>query len=630
MDNLDWLPYDAQWNDSARALAARGEPGWQELVALSRTRLDFMQTNRLDKLLGACHAKPASADALRLAVLGSFTVDHLFAGIRVGGLRRGLAVTTYATGYNQYMNEVLDTMSALHAFAPNALLFAFDAKHLLGTPKLDLSRTDADQLVERAVEQLRSLWRQARLHFNGPLIQQTLLPIGEALLGSNEQRLPAAPLRLIQCLNAALRDAADDEGVDLLALDQQCAQLGLAAWHDPKLWHRAKQYVSPLASPLYGELVARLLAARRGRSAKCLVLDLDNTLWGGVIGDDGLDGIVLGQGNASGEAFAAFQQYCKALLQRGVILAVCSKNDEANALAPFTSHPEMVLKREDIACFVANWDDKATNLRRIAQQLNIGIDALVFVDDNPFERDLVRRELPMVAVPELPKDPALYADCVARGGYFESTGVTDEDRERGWQYQANLQREAARTAHVDLGSYLRSLDMVLEWTPFDTLNLQRIVQLINKTNQFNLTTQRQSEDEVRSRMADPRALLLQFRLKDRFGDNGIIAIVTGRFESDAPDTLHLDTWLMSCRVLGRLVEEASLNVVMAEAARLGARHVSGEYRPSEKNQMVCGHYEKLGFAPRDGAHAPPAPATGWLRAVDGFTPFPISMNINRV
>ena len=212
---------------------------------------------------------------------------------------------------------------------------------------------------------------------------------------------------------------ADVQGVDLLALDDRARHDGIKAWFDPSLWHRAKQEIIRRAAPMYGELVARLIAARLGKSYKCLVLDLDNTLWGGVIGDDGLEGIVLGQGSAEGEAYVAFQEYARALTARGVILAVCSKNDEANALSRrSTSIPEMVLQRGDIACFVANWQDKATNIRAIAQQLNIGLDALVFVDDNPFERALVRQELPMVAVPEMPEDPADYCRNTGGRGLF--------------------------------------------------------------------------------------------------------------------------------------------------------------------------------------------------------------------
>jgi FkbH-like protein len=359
------------------------------------------------------------------------------------------------------------------------------------------------------------------------------------------------------------------------------------------LWHSSKQEVAPAAAPVYGDLVGRLLAAKQGLSAKCLVLDLDNTLWGGVIGDDGLEGIVLGQGSATGEAYVAVQEYAREQARRGVILAVCSKNDEAIAREPFEKHPDMVLKISDIACFVANWQDKAANLRHIAERLNIGIDSLVFLDDNPFERTLIRQELPMVAVPEVSEDAALYPYTLADAGYFESTMVTDEDRERSAQSQGNTQRETLRESSTDMDSYLRSLEMTLIWRRFDQIGLQRTVQLINKTNQFNLMTRRYTDIDVQEIMNDPNAVGLQLRLTDRFGDNGIIGIVIGRLQDDGQ--MLIDTWLMSCRVLGRQVEQATLNLLVATAKSLGAHSLIGEYRPTPKNKMVEAHYQKLGF-----------------------------------
>jgi FkbH-like protein len=255
----------------------------------------------------------------------------------------------------------------------------------------------------------------------------------------------------------------------------------------------------------------------------------------------------------------------------------------------------MLLRRGHIASFVANWNDKAANIRQIAAELNIGLDALVFLDDNPFERNLIRQELPMVAVPEVPEDPALVPDALAAAGYFEAIAITEEDRERGSQYQGNRQREALKASATDLEGYLRGLDMRLIWRPFDRIGLQRTTQLINKTNQFNLTTRRYTEAEVEAVMADPTAIGLQLRLLDRFGDNGIIAIVIGRMLEGSEDFL-IDTWLMSCRVLGRQVEEGTLNVLAAEAARLGAKRMIGEYVPTKKNGMVRKHYKKLGFA----------------------------------
>src|SRR3954463_5412438 len=253
----------------------------------------------------------------------------------------------------------------------------------------------------------------------------------------------------------------------------------------------------------------------------------------------------------------------------------------------------MVLKRHDVASFVANWNDKASNLRAIAEELNIGIDSLVFVDDNPFERALVRRELPMIMVPEVGDDPATFAQTLADAGYFEAVAITAEDRARGAQYQGNRQRERLKSSATDLDSYLRSLEMELIWRPFDKLGLQRTVQLINKTNQFNLTTRRYSEEDVLAVIDDPRAFGLQLRLTDRFGDNGIIAIVIGKM--NGAEDLEIDTWLMSCRVLGRQVEPTTLNVIAETAKRLGARRLIGEYLPTKKNGMVKDHYSKLGF-----------------------------------
>jgi FkbH-like protein len=294
-----------------------------------------------------------------------------------------------------------------------------------------------------------------------------------------------------------------------------------------------------------------------------------------------------------GEAYVALQDHARELNRRGVILAVCSKNDEPNALEPFDKHPDMILRRGDIASFVANWSDKAANIRAIAEELNIGLDSLVFLDDNPFERNLVRQELPMVAVPEVSDDPTSFPIALSDAGYFEGLAVTDEDRERTSLYQVNKARDALKASSTDLAGYLRGLEMRLIAKRFDRTGLQRIVQLINKSNQFNLTTRRYTDDDVAAVMTDPAAFGLQLRLLDRFGDNGVIAIVIGRMLANKD--LLIDTWLMSCRVLGRQVEPTTLNLIAREAARLGARRLVGEYIPTKKNGMVKDHYVKLGF-----------------------------------
>ncbi len=575
----------------ARLAALPEDPraAWDALTALATHALSPLQTNALDAALTARFPTPpafAPAAPVRLALLGSATTEHLAPGLRVAALRRGIPLALWQPDYGQYQAALEGPDPALAEFAPQVVLLALDAHHL--------AREAASGSVDVLLDRLAGLWARARA-LGAVVIQQAALPVAPPLLGANEHRLADSPAAFLAAFNAALRARADAEGAHVLALDAEAAQAGLGAWYNPTYWHLAKQEIAPAAAPAYGELVGRLLGAIRGRSAKCLVLDLDNTLWGGVIGDDGMEGIVLGQGSAAGEAYVALQRHARGLAGRGVILAVCSKNDEAVAREPFASHPDMVLREADIACFVANWGPKPDNLRRIARELNIGLDALVFLDDNPMERDLVRRELPMVAVPETSDDPEQSIAALVGGGYFESLSITEEDRERTALYGANRAREALREQTTDLAGYLRGLEMRLIWRGFDAVGMARIVQLINKSNQFNLTTRRYTEEDVRAVMADPAAFGVQLRLLDRFGDNGVIAIVIGRV--DAEGDCDIDTWLMSCRVLGRQVEPTTLNLLAARAAALGAKRLVGRYVPTKKNGMVKDHYAKLGFAP---------------------------------
>jgi len=310
-----------------------------------------------------------------------------------------------------------------------------------------------------------------------------------------------------------------------------------------------------------------------------------------------------------------------ALRARGVVLAVCSKNEEANARAPFREHPDMLLREDHIAVFQANWTDKAANLRAIAEALNIGVDALVFLDDNPAERMQVRRELPLVGVPELPDDPALYPRTLAAAGYFEAVSFSKEDRERADYYQANAQRAAALNASGDIGAYLASLDMVCTISLVDDVARARVAQLINKSNQFNLTTRRYSEGEMVAAIRDPAKHVVQVRLVDRFGDNGVIAVLIAEQMTDA---WEIDTWLMSCRVLGRRVEEACLAHLAAAAREAGAGALIGKYIPSPKNAMVKDHYQKLGFSLENEADG----TTTWRLALDAFVAPALEMTVD--
>jgi FkbH-like protein len=506
--------------------------------------------------------------------------------------------------FSQWQQEILNPESGLSRFRPDAVLVCLDSRAL--TPNLPFGATRDEVAIEidTRVEELTGLWRTMRERLNAAVIQQTVLPVDPPLFGHFERLTPASPGAVAAQLDHKLVEAAAAEGILLLDLRAAALAIGSVGFVDPMLWHHAKQEIAPPAMPWAGDQVGRILAAIRGLSKKVLVLDLDNTLWGGVIGDDGLDGIVLGQGSATGEAYVSFQAYVKRLSERGVILAVSSKNEQAIAEAAFRDHPDMVLRRDDIAAFEASWGDKPTAVKQIAKDLNVGLDSLVFFDDNHAERELMRRTLPEVAVPEVPEAAERYAECLADAGYFETVSFTTDDRKRTEQYTANMRRKQLETSTTDMNGFLRDLDMRLTVLPFRAVDVPRIAQLINKTNQFNLTTRRYTEAEVTAIMDDPSILAFSARLDDRFGSNGIISVVIGRLvRHEGGIALDIDTWLMSCRVLGRSVEQALLAVV-AEAARdAGASRLIGRYRPTPKNAMVSTLYQTLGFERLEGAGA---------------------------
>lgn len=622
MDSLFWLVPHPDIGAAISHARHEADPAVRLALAarLAGYRRDFTLTGRLDRMaaqglasLAAGQTQPGQAfTPLRMAILASHTVDHLLPAIRVAGLHRRLALSTWLAPYGQYRQALFAANAELDAFAPQVVVLALDARDAPLQLPLHASEPEVAAAVDSRIDELRHLWRRARERYAAQVVQQTLVPADPPVFGFFEGLVPAAPHALIERINAGIRAAARQDGVLLLDLAWQAAHGGHGqSLADPVRWHQAKQLVSPTFAPVYGDLLARIAAAVAGLSRKCLVLDLDNTLWGGVIGDDGLDGIRLGQGNPTGEAFLAFQRYAGLLAQRGIILAVCSKNDAAVAEAGFT-HPEMALKRSDIAAFVANWDDKASNLRRIAALLDIGLDSLVFVDDNPAERDIVRRELPEVAVPELPEDVAQYPACLAAAGYFEAVSFTLDDATRGRSYALNAERKAALGDSTDIAGYLRGLDMTLAAAPVGKAELPRVTQLINKTNQFNLTTRRYTEAEVEQLASDPQAVALALRLSDKFGDNGLISVLLARpDESLSPGELLIDTWLMSCRVLGRQVEEAVLGVLAAAAARRGKKALVGEYRCTPRNAMVAGHYQRLGFATRPAPQGAEPGSTFW-------------------
>ncbi|MFC1459323.1 HAD-IIIC family phosphatase [Microvirga arabica] len=602
---LHWLPEVIDFNAELASIFATANPRdrWEALVALSGRRLDFIQTIKLDRALSKLETLldvPASA-RMKVALIGSSTLDHLIPGIRIGALRRGLLVEAWLAPYGQWRQEILDSTSGLQAFKPDAVLLSIEATALVPELPLDTSAEEVAAVINTKVDEIVALWRVVKEQLGATLIQQTVLSTATPIFGHFERLVPASRGSVAAHFDFKLVDAAAKESVLLLDLRTAALSVGCQTMTNLMLWHHAKQEIAPTATPWVGDQIGRILAATRGLSKKLLVLDLDNTLWGGVIGDDGLEGIVLGQGSATGEAYVAFQRYVKSLSERGVILAVSSKNETAIVEAAFNDHPEMVLRQSDIAALEASWGDKPTALRKIARDLNVGLDSLVFFDDNPVERDLMRQTLPMVAVPEVPEAVERYIACLGDAGYFEAVAFTGDDRQRTTQYKANSRRRELEASTTDLEGYLRSLEMRLTVSSFAPVDVPRITQLINKTNQFNVTTRRYSEAEVTSIMSNPNALSFAARLDDCFGSNGIISIVFGHLITrDNVCVFDIDTWLMSCRVLGRSVESALLAVVASTTRRAGAERMIGHYRPTSKNMIVQDLFPRLGFTAVEG------------------------------
>lgn len=592
MDDLTW------GEERALRLAALGrnllragrlQPGWTALRHAAVSAETAQTLGAIGQLMAAGELQsPAPARVTkRIALIGTGTLALWADPLKVALFGAAIRADLFVGEYGQYEQEVLSPESGLARFRPEIVVMALDHR-VLGLQ--DLS-PDPDGVVSASVDRLRPLWRACQDRFGATVVQCNVEIPELDPLGGLSSLLPGGRAHILQRVNLALADAAREQNVALFDMNEVAALFGKQRWNDAAMWIAAKQYPAAHAVPFLVRRLTALMRAACGLTAKCVVLDLDNTLWGGVIGEDGLNGIRLG-GDPEGEAYTAFHRYLLGLRQRGIPLAVCSKNNEADALSVFREHPESILREGDFAIFLANWDPKPDNLRRVAAQLNVGIDSLVFIDDNPIERHLVRKELPEVEVPELPDDPALYAEALHRTQLFESLTFTEEDRQRADSYRHNAERAAAAAGATDVSAYLAELQMHVELRPFDERNLPRIAQLINKTNQFNLTTRRVSAADVERWMRDPSCYTQFMRLKDRFGDSGLTGVLVAFREADV---VRIHTWLLSCRVLGRRIEDAMIASVCAYARAAGARAVVGEYLPTPKNAQVKHVYSKFGF-----------------------------------
>ncbi len=535
----------------------------------------------------------APLSSISLAVLSNSTFDLVIDEFPAAAARHGVMVAVQSAPFDQVMQNALDPTSEVNGTGVDVVLLAVDHRWfgLDGGVAADVAARLAD-----AVEQITTVVNALRSHGGHTVILQTVPVPPQPLFGSFDARVAGSQRALIQQLNGAIQTIAADTSSIVADVAALAAQVGADAWFDPVAWNLYKLPFASACNAIYADFIARVLSAVRGRTRKCLVLDLDNTLWGGVVGDDGIDALKLGQGSGEGEAFLAIQKMALSLKERGIILAVASKNDDEVARGPFRNHPDMVIRENDIAVFQANWLDKPSNLEAIAKQLNIGIDALVFLDDNPAERAQVRAALPSVAVPELPGDPAWFPWYLANAGYFEAVSFSKEDRLRAESYAANARRAEVSTKARDLGDYLASLGIEIQFAAFDAVGRPRITQLINKSNQFNLTTRRYTEADIVAYEQNDNVITMQVRLGDRFGDFGMIGVIIGLLSNpESGRTLTIDTWLMSCRVLGRRVEEAMLRELVRLARKVEVQRIVGVYVPSAKNHMVADHYTKLGF-----------------------------------
>lgn len=593
-----------EFDAAARAIGRAASP-----------RLDYTAAWALAGHLGRCRGK-CRPRALRtkLAVLAGATSRQLVELIRLFLFAADVDADVYEADYGVFRQEILDAGSGLYAFAPQVVFLATGWRDLAHVPRMGDDADRVRQLVEAELADWAALWRAARERLGCQIVQNNFDRPACPPLGNHEPGCPGALGHYVAAVNAGLHASAP-ASVTVHDLDGLSAAVGRRSWGDERFYLHAKLPCAPEHLPEYAHSVASVLLAQLGRSKKCLVLDLDNTVWGGVVGDDGVAGLRLGQGDAEGEGFVAFQRYVRALRDRGVVLAVCSKNDDAVAREAFATHPGMVLRPDDVACFRANWEDKAANLRAVADQLNLGLDALVFLDDNPAERAIVRRLVPAVAVPEVGTDPLGFVAALDRGRYFQVVAVGREDLRRTEYYRADAERRATASAAASVDEYLRSLGMVATIGPITPAAVARAAQLINKSNQFNLTTVRRTAAELASVAGDPGWLTRTVSLRDRFGDNGLVSVLLARVDGDAAD---VDTWVMSCRVLKRNVELLLLNDVCREAARRGLRRVRGTYLPTPRNALVRDHYDRLGFtrvaAGDDGRRA-------YVLELDGFEPF---------
>jgi len=552
---------------------------------------------------------------LRIAVLGATTTSELTDLLELLLLADGFQPEFLQSEYNKYFEDAVLDPARIRAFKPDLVYIHTHFNSARNLPGVTGNKDEYSSRLKAESERFRTIWQSLHENVGCQIIQNNFESPPLPALGNFDAVSFGGTTRFLNELNLEFaRAASDNPRLTIHDLNAVAARIGLNQWFDWSRWHNYKILTTPEGSLALARSLTAIIGAMLGRAKKCLVLDLDNTLWGGVIGDDGLDKIQIGRETPVAEAYTAFQEYCLRLRDRGVLLAVCSKNEDEIARSGFT-HPDSVLKLEHFSAFKANWSPKHENIRDIARQLNLGLDSFVFVDDNPAERAIVAAQLPAVAVPDMGDDITLYPARVQSGMFFETLALSREDTERAATYAANAAREESQGKFADYGEYLASLQMHAEIDGFRPVYLERIAQLINKTNQFNLTTRRYTFAEVGELATSANHVTLYGKLTDMFGDNGLISVVVGALDGT---TLNIDLWLMSCRVLKRDMELAMLDLLAERASAAGATRLVGRYLRTAKNAMVADHYEKLGFtllnAAADGS------SSEWELEVAGYRP----------
>ena len=526
-------------------------------------------------------------ETVRLALVGDAATQQLASLATVLFAEQGVRLEVWEGPFDAIELQAYDPNSELYRFTPDFVAI-LNVTQALRTRYYGRTSSGTD-FLEHEYRRMTGIWDILRERTSASIIQSNFaLPI-ERVFGNFDHKVPDSLYAIVSTLNCKIAEGARTRNqVYVNDVEAIASNVGRRNWYDNRFWNMYKSLCALECLPLVAQNIVDVALSIRGRAVKCVVLDLDNTLWGGVIGDDGVDGIAL-SAHGDGESFHEFQSFLLELQKRGILLAVSSKNNSDTALKPFLEHSEMVLRREHISVFMANWEDKAENIRRIREKLNIGFDSMVFLDDNPFERNLVRSLLPNVIVPELPEEPAEYVRAICEMNLFETSSFSTEDGLRTELYRQKAEGEEMQATFSSVEDYLRSLEMEITVDRFEPKRIPRIAQLFQRSNQFNLTTRRRSEAECEELMRDGTCYPIFAELKDRLGNHGLISIIVARPQGDE---LFLSDWLMSCRVLTRGVEQFLMNHCVEYAARCGKQWIAGEYRPTAKNGMVKNFYEE--------------------------------------